>query len=641
MVQQQRQLVAVRHATGMTAQEGLNMSRQFADIGVTAAMGMNPLMIALQQGPQLLDIFQTAAIRTGQTMGQVARQAAAAWMTALAPFLPIIAAIGAAVGGMAAAVGLATRDMSRDIGDLRNGLGLTEDQMKKLKETGEDTTITMGDYFRGLGTTIKEMFVEVFGDQLDWVQEKVGAALDWMTSAWSTWIRVVGTGAVGSFNAVRRVWSMLPAVMGDLTISAANAVVSGVEQMVNGSINVINGMMAGLAYLSASNPAFAPFRNLGLLEAVDFDPIANQWEGAAARAGENIVSAYQDAWRDVGAWQTEFMERLERNVRASGQARLREAAGDPGEPEKARRERPESIPLMRPGRVDLTPLNTRVPDGFITQLEAFADELRLIDQLTQDMASGLASAFGSAGQALGDLMTLMSGYQSQQAEIALQLEKHQITQDQASRASSMAQVQHYGDMAAAAKGFFAEGSDGYRILQAAEQGWRIFQFAMSVQAMLQDGAETAASVANSTARGVASTGAGAAKIFEDLGAYAFPVVAAMIAVLASLGMSSGGGGSGGGGSAPSGDVDASTNAVQSSLQRDTQNREAASSAVAAKVEVSVTADRDGLNAYVKGVAEQTAAPMVEMGSAMAVGAARASVASDIAKERTYGLRRNG
>lgn len=633
-------LPRVQRGMGLTAQEGLNLSRQFADIGVTAAMGMNPLMIAIQQGPQLLDIFQTAAIRTGQTTTQVARQMAASWAAALWPLLPIIAAISAAVGGMAAGFGLATRDMSRDIGDLRDGLNLTEDQLKKLKESGEQTTITMGDYFRGLGTTINEMFQETFGPQLDWVQEKVGAALDWMTTAWATWIRIVLTGAVGAFNAVRTTWSQLPAVMGDVTVSAANTVIKATEQMINGSVGLINGMLGGLRRLAAGNSAFAIFNFVPDLEAVDFDPIANRWEGAAARAGQNIAGAYQDAWRDVGAWQVEFMDRLEANVRASGQARVREAAGDAGDPAKARQSQPDRIDLLRPGRVDLTPLNTRLPDGFRTQLEVLADELRMIDQLTQDMGRGMASAFGEAGQALGDLMTTMSAYQSRQAEIALAVEQNRLTEAQGAREQAHAQIGYYGDMAAAAKGFFAEGSDGYRILQAAEQGWRLFQFAMSLQAMAQDATETASSVANSAARGTASTAAGAAKIFEDLGAYAFPVVAAMIALLAGLGLSSGGGGGKSSGSGSSSVAD-TTESVRATNQRETQAREAATTAIAAKVDVKVTADRDGLNAYVSDTARDVAAPMVAQGSAMAVGAARSSIANDIAKERTYGLRRVG
>ena len=47
-------------ASKAMTQATLNLSRQFADVGVTAAMGMSPLMILIQQGPQIADAFQTA-----------------------------------------------------------------------------------------------------------------------------------------------------------------------------------------------------------------------------------------------------------------------------------------------------------------------------------------------------------------------------------------------------------------------------------------------------------------------------------------------------------------------------------------------------------------------------------------------------
>jgi hypothetical protein len=57
----------VAHVAGakgakLQAHEVLNLSRQFADIGVTAAMGMNPLMILIQQGPQIADIMKTSGL---------------------------------------------------------------------------------------------------------------------------------------------------------------------------------------------------------------------------------------------------------------------------------------------------------------------------------------------------------------------------------------------------------------------------------------------------------------------------------------------------------------------------------------------------------------------------------------------------
>jgi len=41
----------------------LNLTRQGADVFTTAAMGMNPAMIAIQQGPQILDAWSTSAIK--------------------------------------------------------------------------------------------------------------------------------------------------------------------------------------------------------------------------------------------------------------------------------------------------------------------------------------------------------------------------------------------------------------------------------------------------------------------------------------------------------------------------------------------------------------------------------------------------
>lgn len=46
----------------------LNLARQGADVAVTAAMGMNPAMIAIQQGPQILDAMATSGIRLSASM---------------------------------------------------------------------------------------------------------------------------------------------------------------------------------------------------------------------------------------------------------------------------------------------------------------------------------------------------------------------------------------------------------------------------------------------------------------------------------------------------------------------------------------------------------------------------------------------
>ncbi|MDO8800045.1 phage tail length tape measure family protein [Phenylobacterium sp.] len=76
----------------------LNLSRQFADIGVTAAMGMSPLMIAIQQGPQIADAFaqaKTQGLGFKDALAGMAR-AAASLIVAWGPLIAGAAAVGAA-----------------------------------------------------------------------------------------------------------------------------------------------------------------------------------------------------------------------------------------------------------------------------------------------------------------------------------------------------------------------------------------------------------------------------------------------------------------------------------------------------------------------------------------------------------------
>lgn len=54
--------------TRLQAASRLNLARQGADVLTTAAMGMNPGMIAIQQGPQILDAMATSGIRVTATM---------------------------------------------------------------------------------------------------------------------------------------------------------------------------------------------------------------------------------------------------------------------------------------------------------------------------------------------------------------------------------------------------------------------------------------------------------------------------------------------------------------------------------------------------------------------------------------------
>lgn len=270
-------------------------------------------------------------------------------------------------------------------------------------------------------------------------------------------------------------------------------------------------------------------------------------------------------------------------------------------------------------------------------MEQVIRDMGKIDDLARGASRGLAESFGESGRALGDLLTTMTGYEEQLARIQLAENEHRLTATQANRERGASEMQMYGDMASAAKGFFGERTGAYRALQAAEQAFRAVQFAMAVQAMILDTTETGSSVANagirmasqagetassvlhSGIRAAASAAEAVARVFAQI-PFPFNIAAAagLVAVMASFGVKMLGGGGGGGGSAKSASASAET--AQTAIAQNANARTTAAQAIASQVNVVVTADRQGMNAYVKETATGVATPM-------AIGAYRESVST--------------
>ncbi|KQN11556.1 hypothetical protein [Sphingomonas sp. Leaf30] len=183
------------------------------------------------------------------------------------------------------------------------------------------------------------------------------------------------------------------------------------------------------------------------------------------------------------------------------------------------------------------------------ELRATADLFDTIDQTAQRAAQGMADAFGKAGSAIGDALTVMTGYYADQAKLQ---EAHTAAIDAAgddqkkidrenrlsSLRSSSQQISAFGDMTAAAKRFFKEGSTGYQALATAEKAFRLVQLAMSVRAIAQDAIETGSKIANSVARiAVGATEA----VVNAIKSLPFPLNiaagAATVAALAGIGVS--------------------------------------------------------------------------------------------------------
>lgn len=169
-------------------------------------------------------------------------------------------------------------------------------------------------------------------------------------------------------------------------------------------------------------------------------------------------------------------------------------------------------------------------------LQAIKDAMQEVKDMTFDI--DLEGVFGNVGKAVGGLVNVYDDFAKRQKVLALAMSKD--NKDEAGRRVAQQkafrnEINLYGNLAASAKGFFKEKSTGYKVMQAAETAFRAFEFAMSLKAMAMNTAEATNTVATEATKTAAQTASGASKIFSQLGAWAFPVVAAMIGVMASLG----------------------------------------------------------------------------------------------------------
>src|SRR5690606_9550604 len=117
---------------------------------------------------------------TGTTIREAFMSSARAIWAAMLPFMPFIIGIGLAVAGVAAAFKLMQRTVNQSIGSNIDHLKLNERQMERLEDAGTELGVTLGDVFRGIGTTIKETINNVIGEQIDWLGGKWNNWLDEM-----------------------------------------------------------------------------------------------------------------------------------------------------------------------------------------------------------------------------------------------------------------------------------------------------------------------------------------------------------------------------------------------------------------------------------------------------------------------------
>jgi len=155
-------------------------------------------------------------------------------------------------------------------------------------------------------------------------------------------------------------------------------------------------------------------------------------------------------------------------------------------------------------------------DFGLKEQDQYLDTLQEMVEQTQTAAQGMAEAFGSVGGAIGAVAAEFARYAADQeaatrriAEAEREYGRSSFQYAAARTAQAAAEINHYGNLASAAKGFFKAGSKGFQALEAAEKAFRAYELAIAIKNAAVKigliGAQTTAKVASDTAMAASDT----------------------------------------------------------------------------------------------------------------------------------------
>ena len=165
-------------------------------------------------------------------------------------------------------------------GGFGNAMGLLKDVVIEVWDR-----INMGATAAGAAATA--MFLGIKADAASGMQGAIESVVGFGNAAANTF--------EGAFEAIKAIWGLLPAAIGDLAFQAANSLIEGVESMLNGVVARINGFIEGI---NSGLEALGSERRITLLGDLDLGEIENRFAGAATRAGTAAKDAFDRAFED-------------------------------------------------------------------------------------------------------------------------------------------------------------------------------------------------------------------------------------------------------------------------------------------------------------------------------------------------------
>lgn len=349
-----------------------NLAAQIQDIGVSLAGGQNPMLVFIQQGSQIAGI-------AGQMEGGFKALTVAA-IRMLAPFTPIVVALGSLYLGFKNF----TQDMATshkpELEAYANSLGLTEKEMNKLGNTTvgangklkefDTVTITMADSWNGFVATVKEglsALIAPFSAMGSTFQSVWKTVTDFMYYAFIGFYGAV----VGGMRAVVQIILNLPSVAGETAKSIANAVIASVEFLVNKSIEGINKLISG-----ANEVTSKVGLNIGQIGEVQFGRFSRSGKDAFNIIGSEATNAMRQADKTL----TAFSKRWEANSVAAAKKRIKTEADAIKDNRTTPKPKKEADPKTQADYINDT--NTAL-DNELARMKMLKDERETQNRLDQ------------------------------------------------------------------------------------------------------------------------------------------------------------------------------------------------------------------------------------------------------------------
>jgi hypothetical protein len=226
----------VDKASGVTknlAWQQRNLSFQLLDTGQSLALGMPPLMVLLQQGPQIAQIWGTNEGGIGRAFSESGKM-----ILGLITKFPLLTA--------AAAIGAVT------VFKLKN----------ELVDAGHKS-IEFGDIMSGLWKTVKDGVSDAFSPLMDTLKP----VWDWIVDATVATGNLIIKSFTDVYNDLKYIFKQIPNVVALGIAGATNMVIDGINGMISYALDGINKLSAAINGVLSKIPGYDASQDaLGMID---------------------------------------------------------------------------------------------------------------------------------------------------------------------------------------------------------------------------------------------------------------------------------------------------------------------------------------------------------------------------------------